>query len=166
MPYPRWLAKINKRVFNPRQIRKGAYPVVTHVGRTSGRSYQTPLDAYPTETGYVLVARYGPKSDWVRNIVATGAATLRIDGEEHELGSPRLVSQAEALDVLVADEPPADFTKAENFVLMDNQTGLRPMTHRSHSEKTRSAQRSIATGNAATEDSLWHGRKETRNGFG
>ena len=119
MPYPRWLARINKRVFNPRQIRKGEYPVVTHIGRTSGRFYQTPLDAYPTETGYVLVARYGPESDWIRNIMAAGVATIRIEGEEHELDSPRLAGQAEALDVLVADEPPADFTKAEDFVLMD-----------------------------------------------
>lgn len=122
MPYPRWLAKINKRVINPRQIRKGEYPVVTHVGRTSGRSYETPLDAYPTKTGYVLVARYGPESDWVRNILAAETATLRIDGEERALDSPRLVSQEEALDVLVSDEPPADFTKAEDFVLMDPQT--------------------------------------------
>ncbi len=122
MPYPRWLAKINKRVFNPKQIRKGEYPVVTHVGRTSGRPYQTPLDAYSTETGYVLVARYGPESDWVRNILAAQAATLRIDGEERELDSPRLVSQKEALDVLVSDEPPADFTKSEDFVLMDYHT--------------------------------------------
>ena len=82
MPYPRWLAKINKRVINPRQIRKGDYPVVSHVGRTSGRSYETPLDAYATRTGYVLVARYGPESDWVRNIMAADTATLRIDGEE------------------------------------------------------------------------------------
>jgi deazaflavin-dependent oxidoreductase (nitroreductase family) len=119
MRYPRWLAKINKRVINPRQLRKGAYPVVTHVGRTSGRSYQTPLDAYPTRTGYVLVARYGPNSDWVRNIVAAGTATLRVGGDEHPLDSPRLVSQREALDALVSDEPPADFTKAEDFVLMD-----------------------------------------------
>jgi deazaflavin-dependent oxidoreductase (nitroreductase family) len=119
MAYPRWLARINKRVVNPRQIRKGEYPVVTHIGRTSGTSYQTPLDAYPTETGYVLVARYGPESDWIRNIMAAGTATIRIEGEEHELDSPRLASQAEALDILVADEPPADFTKAEDFVLMD-----------------------------------------------
>ncbi len=123
MPYPRWLAKINKRVVNPRQIRKGSYPVVAHVGRTSGRSFQTPLDAYPTKTGYVLVARYGPKSDWVRNILAAGTATLRIDGEEHALDSPRLVSLEEALDSLVSDEPPADFTKAEDFVLMDHARG-------------------------------------------
>ncbi len=122
MRYPRWLAKINKRVFNPKAIRKGEYPVVTHVGRTSGRSYQTPLDAYPTKTGYVLVARYGPKSDWVRNILAAETAILRIDGEERALDSPRLVSQEEALDVLVSEEPPADFTKARDFVLMYHQT--------------------------------------------
>jgi deazaflavin-dependent oxidoreductase (nitroreductase family) len=114
------LAKINKRVFNPGQIRKGKYPVVTHVGRTSGRSYQTPLDAFPTETGYVLVARYGPNSDWVRNVLAAGSATLRVDGEDHLLDSPRLISQEEALDALVSDEPPPDFTKAEDFLLMDN----------------------------------------------
>lgn len=122
MPYPRWLAKINKRVFNPRQIRKGSYPVVKHVGRTSGRSYETPLDAYPTKTGYVLVARYGPESDWVRNILAAGTATLRIVDEEHDLDSPRLVSQKEAFDVLVSAEPPADFTRAEDFLLMDHMT--------------------------------------------
>jgi deazaflavin-dependent oxidoreductase (nitroreductase family) len=116
------LAKINKRVFNPGQVRKGKYPVVTHVGRASGRSYQTPLDAYPTETGYVLVARYGPKSDWVRNVLSAGSATLRVDGEEHALDSPRLVSQEEALQALVSNEPPADFTKAEDFLLMDHQT--------------------------------------------
>jgi deazaflavin-dependent oxidoreductase (nitroreductase family) len=122
MPYPRWLATINKRVVNPRQIRKGKFPVVAHVGRTSGRVYQTPLDAYPTKTGYVLVARYGPESDWVRNILAAGTATLRIGGEEHTLDSPRLVSQEEALHALVSDDPPADFIKAEDFLLMDHQT--------------------------------------------
>jgi deazaflavin-dependent oxidoreductase (nitroreductase family) len=121
MPYPRWLAKINKRVINPRQIRKGDYPVVTHVGRTSGKSYETPLDAYPTETGYVLVARYGPESDWVRNIMTAKTSTLRINGEEHTLDTPRLVSQEEALGVLTSEDPPADFTKAHDFVLMDER---------------------------------------------
>lgn len=119
MPYPRWLAHINKRIFNPGQVRKGKYPVVTHVGRSSGESYQTPLDAYPTKTGYVLVARYGPESDWVQNVLAAETSTLRIDGEDHELRSPRLVSLDEALEALLTGEPPADFTKAEDFVLMD-----------------------------------------------
>ena len=122
MPYPRLLAKINKRFFNPKAIRKGDYPVITHVGRTSGRSYQTPLDAYPTKTGYVIVVRYGPNSDWVLNVLAAETVTLRVDGEVLSLGSPRLVSQKEALDALISDEPPGDFTKADDFVLMDYQT--------------------------------------------
>ena len=120
MPYPRWLAKINKHVINPKQVKKGAYPVVTHVGRMSGRSYQTPLDAFPTKVGYVLVARYGPNSDWVRNILAAGTAVLRVDGEDHTLSSPRLVALDVALEALVSGEPPADFSKAEDFVLMND----------------------------------------------
>ena len=122
MPYPRWLAKINKRVINPKAIGKGDYPVITHIGRRSGRSYQTPLDAYPTKTGYVIVVRYGPNSDWVLNVLAAETVTLRVNGEVLSLGSPRLVSQKEALDALISDEPPGDFTKADDFVLMDYQT--------------------------------------------
>lgn len=119
MAYPRWLAKINKRLFNPGQVRKGKYPVVTHVGRRSGKTYRTPLDAFPTKTGYVLVARYGPESDWVQNVLAAGEATLRVDGTEHSLGSPRLVDLDAALDALEAAEPPRSFTTADDFLLMD-----------------------------------------------
>ena len=125
MPYPRWLARMNRRFINPGQVRKGRYPVVTHVGRTSGATYQTPLDALPTDTGYVLVCRYGPESDWVRNVLAAGSATLRVDGEEHELTAPRLVSQADALRALGDRKPPSDFTKASDFVLMDEPSAQR-----------------------------------------
>ena len=120
MPYPRWLAKINKRLFNPREVRRGKYPVVNHVGRKSGKAYQTPLDAFPTKAGFVLVARYGPESDWIQNILSAGEASLTVDGQEHALTSPRLVAQEQALDALVSDDPPADFTKAQDFVLMDH----------------------------------------------
>ena len=120
MPYPRWLARLNKRVFNPRQVRKGTYPVVTHVGRVSGTTYRTPLDAFPTRSGFVLVARYGPNSDWIRNVLAAGTATLRVEGREWPLTSPRLVGIRDALEALTTQEPPADFTKAEDFLLMDH----------------------------------------------
>ena len=121
MPYPRWLARINKRVFNPRQVKKGKYPVVTHVGRSSGTTYRTPLDAFPTGTGFVLVARYGPESDWVRNVLVAGTAVLRLEGRDWDLVSPRLVGLDEALAALVSAEPPRDFTKAEDFLLMDHR---------------------------------------------
>ena len=121
MPYPRWLARINKRAFNPAEIRRGDRPVVIHVGRSSGTLYQTPLDAHLTKRGYVLVVRYGPGSDWVRNILAAGTATLRVDGREHRLESPRLVSQQEAVEEFDSGyDPGSDFFKAEHYLLTDH----------------------------------------------
>ena len=35
MPLPRWLAKINKRTFNPIEVRRAARPVLIHTGRSS-----------------------------------------------------------------------------------------------------------------------------------
>jgi deazaflavin-dependent oxidoreductase (nitroreductase family) len=123
MPYPRWLAKVNKRVFNPREVEKGDKPVVIHVGRSSGTVYQTPLDAYPTIGGYVLVVRYGPDSDWVRNTLASDGATLRVGTEEFQLDSPRLVSQDEAVSQLAPGaEPAKDFFKAGHYLLL-NRSG-------------------------------------------
>lgn len=120
MPYPRWLAKINKRVFNPREVRKGTRPIVVHVGRSSGTTYYTPADAHPTKTGFVLVARYGPKSDWVRNILAAGGATLKIDGEEIALTSPRLVDlQTATAELPDGYEPDKYYERAEDYLLLD-----------------------------------------------
>ncbi|MGI9642566.1 MAG: nitroreductase/quinone reductase family protein, partial [Acidimicrobiia bacterium] len=80
MAIPKWVAKVNKRVFNPREINKGVRPVLTHVGRKSGNTYQTPLDAHAVDGGHIFIANYGPDSDWVQNILASGTASLRVDG--------------------------------------------------------------------------------------
>lgn len=121
VPYPRWLAKVNKRLFNPREVRKGDRPVVIHVGRTSGTTYYTPTDAHPTKTGYALVVRYGAGSDWVRNILFAGSVTLRLEGEELFLVSPRLVDQEEAIAALSTDyQPDKDFYRTEDYLLLSH----------------------------------------------
>jgi deazaflavin-dependent oxidoreductase (nitroreductase family) len=96
MPMPRWWGRINKRVFNPRELERGVRPVLTHVGRTSGETYRTPLDAHPVDGGYLFILVYGSKSDWVRNVLAACDARLTIDGEEIDLATPRLVDEGEA----------------------------------------------------------------------
>jgi deazaflavin-dependent oxidoreductase (nitroreductase family) len=96
MPMPRWWTQINKRVFNPAELRRGVRPVLTHVGRSSGTTYRTPLDAHPVEGGYVFVLVYGSRSDWVRNSLAAGHARLTVDGQDVELTAPRLISGEEA----------------------------------------------------------------------
>ena len=102
MPFPRWLAKINKRVFNPMEIRRGARPVVIHVGRSSGKTYRTPLDAHPLSDGYAFIPMYGPRTDWVMNVLAAGTARLAIGGREVTLESPRLVRKRDVWPLLPA----------------------------------------------------------------
>ena len=66
------------------------------MGRSSGKTYGTPLDAHPVDGGYIFIVMYGSDSDWVQNVVAAGAAKLEIDGDEVELASPRLISKEDA----------------------------------------------------------------------
>lgn len=123
MPMPRWLGQVNKRVFNPRAIAGGRRPVLTHVGRTSGATYRTPLDAHPVPGGYLFVPVYGSGSDWVRNVLAAGSARLRVDGREVALTAPRLVGEDEAFGAL-SDEVarPPRMLHITEFLRMDLAT--------------------------------------------
>ncbi|MBT8201311.1 MAG: nitroreductase family deazaflavin-dependent oxidoreductase [Acidimicrobiia bacterium] len=97
MPLPRWLAQINKHTFNKMEVKKGERPVLIHEGRSSGRTYETPLDAHAVDGGYIFIVNYGARSDWVKNILAAGRATLRLGAQEIELSMPRLLTEDEAL---------------------------------------------------------------------
>jgi deazaflavin-dependent oxidoreductase (nitroreductase family) len=120
MALPRWLARINRRVFNPIEIRRGVRPVLIHVGRSSGRTYSTPLDAHAVEGGYVFIPRYGPTTDWLRNVLAAGTALLRIKGEEIELDAPRLVRKREVLPLVAATtKKPPGITDESQLLRMD-----------------------------------------------
>jgi len=121
MPVPRWMAHVNKRVFNPREIRKGERPVLTHVGRSSGTTYQTPLDAHAVDGGYIFIVNYGPNSDWVQNILAAGTASLKVEGQQLELTNPRLIAKDEAWGQLASTsaKEPAGFLKVTDFLRMD-----------------------------------------------
>ncbi len=123
MPMPLWFGHVNKHIFNKMELKKGVRPVLTHVGRRSGRTYRTPLDAHPVEDGFLFILVYGPRSDWVRNVIASGNGRLEIDGEEFELVSPRLVSEGVALPLLPGTlEPPPGFLKVTDYLLMDVNT--------------------------------------------
>ena len=67
-----------------------------HVGRRSGRTYVTPLSAYPLGDGFVLAAAY-PYVDWLENVLAAGKCTLTWNGQEYALERPELLPRAEAM---------------------------------------------------------------------
>lgn len=120
MPVPKWVAKLNKRVFNPREIGRGRRPVLHHVGRSSGETFRTPLDAHPVDSGYIFILMYGSDSDWVKNVLAAGSANLHIDGTEIQLTSPRLVTEKEAWRLLPeATKAPPGFMRVTEYLQMD-----------------------------------------------
>ncbi len=120
MPLPRLLAEINKRVFNPREIKKDKWVVLTHTGRTSGETYQTPLAGYRVDNGYLFILMYGSGSDWVRNVFAAGGAKLADGSDTFELTNPRLVDEAEVWPRMPQDvKPPASFMNVNEYLEMD-----------------------------------------------
>ncbi|MGO9383504.1 MAG: hypothetical protein ACLP4W_15815 [Mycobacterium sp.] len=68
-----------------------------HVGRRSGRTYVTPLSAYPLGDGFVLAVAY-PHVDWCENVLAAGKCTLDWNGKEYALERPEVIPRARAME--------------------------------------------------------------------
>jgi deazaflavin-dependent oxidoreductase (nitroreductase family) len=117
---PLWWGHVNKRIFNRLELKKGVRPVITHIGRSSGKAYQTPLDAHPVEGGFIFILVYGSQSDWVQNILASGTAQLKAGSSEHKLNNPRVVTGDVAWRLLpeTVKKPPG-FLKISEFLQMD-----------------------------------------------
>ncbi len=74
----------------------GIASVVRHVGRTTGRSYETPVQAVATPDGFVIALPYGDNTDWLKNVVASGSATIVHEGETYEVDQPEVVPMSVA----------------------------------------------------------------------
>jgi deazaflavin-dependent oxidoreductase (nitroreductase family) len=64
--------------------------VVVHQGRRSGKSYETPVNVFPTTPGVRIALTYGPDTDWVKSVVADGCE-LRTWGRTLHLAQPKIV---------------------------------------------------------------------------
>jgi deazaflavin-dependent oxidoreductase (nitroreductase family) len=103
MPIPKAVGRWNKAGLN--RVTKQIAPwmpgfgVVVHRGRRSGKEYQTPVNVFATEDGYVLALTYGPDTDWVKNVVAAGSCELRTGGRVVRLTAPRLFHDPSRRDI-------------------------------------------------------------------
>ena len=99
MPIPARVAQWNKAGLN-RVVRHVApwtpgLGLVVHRGRRSGRTYQTPVNTFPTEDGFVIALTYGAdKTEWVKNVQAAGGCELRTRGRVLQVDSPRVYHDA------------------------------------------------------------------------
>jgi len=100
MNLPRFLRPVNRVVTNP-LMRTFAWlvpplAVVHHVGRKSGRTYRTPVLAFPSAKGFVIPMPYGRDVDWARNLLAAHGGEIEQRGRRVALRNPRIVAFAAA----------------------------------------------------------------------
>lgn len=101
--------RFNRAFGNPHQMKTagtpGAYAsVIRYVGRKTGRSYETPMVPFATEDGFVIALPYGSDTDWVRNVMASGSATIVHDGNTYWVDQPELVPTAMAAPYMPVKE--------------------------------------------------------------
>ena len=92
----RTVRRFNRAVVNPHMLATagtpGAYAsVIRHVGRRTGRAYETPVVAEPTGDGFVIALPYGTTSNWVKNVLASGSATIVDEGTTYRVDRPEVV---------------------------------------------------------------------------
>ena|SRR5712691_2341271 len=78
---------------------RGPFAVIRHIGRRSGKQYETTIMVWPRGDGFVIALTYGPNVDWYRNVLAAGHCTLRWHGREYMLGKPEPIDTRAALSV-------------------------------------------------------------------
>jgi deazaflavin-dependent oxidoreductase (nitroreductase family) len=70
--------------------------VIRHVGRRSGQAYQTPIVAARHDDRFLIALPYGSRTDWLKNVLAAGSATIVASGHAYEVHHPEIIPMAEA----------------------------------------------------------------------
>jgi deazaflavin-dependent oxidoreductase (nitroreductase family) len=96
-PFRSFLTRYNAMTRKISGTERSSWGLVTHVGRRSGRTYQTSLGIYPYGDGFLLPLGYGPHTDWYRNIMAAGVCTLAWKGRTYQLERPEVMSGPEVV---------------------------------------------------------------------
>jgi deazaflavin-dependent oxidoreductase (nitroreductase family) len=82
-----WLLKntLNRLTIRIARSGRGPFSLVRHVGRRSGRTYETPVILARVPQGFVAELTYGTGVSWYRNIVAAGGCVVVSGGAEYRV---------------------------------------------------------------------------------
>jgi deazaflavin-dependent oxidoreductase (nitroreductase family) len=85
-----------KRFVNPvlrnfARSSRGPFALLHHVGRRSGKQYETPIWVWRMKDGFMIVLTYGRNTDWLRNLQAADEGSLRWHKREYTFKRPELI---------------------------------------------------------------------------
>ncbi len=78
--------------------------IVRHIGRQSGRTYETPVVAVEHDESILIALPYGERTDWMKNVLASGKATVVIHGQSYGVDQPEVIPMTEATSYFGAKE--------------------------------------------------------------
>lgn len=84
----------------------GPFALLRHMGRKSGKAYETPIMVWRVRDGFVIELTYGRQVDWLRNLQAATRGTLRWHRREYAFLAPVFVDEETGLRAL---PPPISF---------------------------------------------------------
>ena len=101
--------RFNRAFGNPHQMKTagtpGAYAsVIRHIGRKTGRWDLTEQVIKGIDDGFVIALPYGADTDWLRNVLASGSATIVDEGNTYRVDQPELVPLVMAAPYMPAKE--------------------------------------------------------------
>jgi deazaflavin-dependent oxidoreductase (nitroreductase family) len=101
-PLPRFafMRPFTTRFVNPITRRFAAwlpgFAIISYAGRTSGRTYRTPMNVFRAGDDYVFALTYGGDVQWVKNVLASGRLEMRTRGRTVALTDPRRFTDPKA----------------------------------------------------------------------
>jgi deazaflavin-dependent oxidoreductase (nitroreductase family) len=79
-------------MLRPAAARLPGFGVLVHRGRTTGRTYRTPVNVFRQGEAYLFFLTYGSDAQWVRNVLSAGSCSLETERRIVELGEPEIVT--------------------------------------------------------------------------
>ncbi len=115
--------KVTNRIFSAIAGKKNSpYALLSHRGRSSAKSYSTPVIAVRKGDQFYFTLPYGTKVDWFRNVLAAGGGEIRWQGGDYLLSNPQPLNAAEGLAVF---NPFVrillELNKVKDFAVMDGK---------------------------------------------
>ncbi len=102
MKLPDKVRYFNKRFLNKVTARVaragwGPFAIIYHVGRRSGKCFETPIFVFPAPDGFVIALTYGPQVDWYKNILAAQHCRVLYHHREYEIDKVEPLDRKAAL---------------------------------------------------------------------
>ena len=123
MPLSRSIARLNRVGLNrvTRHIAPWApgFGLVVHRGRTSGRTFRTPVNVFVRGEKYVFALTYGVASDWVKNVRVAGGCDLETRRRTVHLRRPRVEHAESRPDLPLPVRTILRATKVHDFLILE-----------------------------------------------